>query len=70
MFEYATDYTIRKLTSIMFLNIIEYTASLIDCNNNSMRWGINEVTGPFMQLKALKCIENDKGRLKLGFFNR
>jgi hypothetical protein len=70
MFEYATDYTIRKFTSNMCLNIVDYTATLIDCNNNSMRWGINELTGQFMELQALRCIENDKGRIKLGFCNQ
>jgi hypothetical protein len=32
MFEYATDYTIRKFTSNMCLNLALSTATLIDCN--------------------------------------
>ncbi|EFX61467.1 hypothetical protein DAPPUDRAFT_121798 [Daphnia pulex] len=43
--------------------------SLMPCNKNSMRWGINEVTGQFMELHSLRCIENNKGRLYLGRCN-
>ncbi|EFX64632.1 hypothetical protein DAPPUDRAFT_118008 [Daphnia pulex] len=82
MFVYATDYTIRKFTSNMCLNLatrqhsyittttpVTTVATLIDCNNNSMRWGINELTGQFMELHSLQCIENNKGRLQLGLCN-
>jgi hypothetical protein len=51
MFEYATDYTIRKFTSNMCLHIDHFLhgslPSLKPCNKNSMRWGINELTGQF-----------------------
>jgi hypothetical protein len=54
MFEYATDYTIRKFTSNMCLHIDHFLhdslPSLIPCNKNSMRWGINELTGQFMDI--------------------
>ncbi|EFX64450.1 hypothetical protein DAPPUDRAFT_118161 [Daphnia pulex] len=69
IFEYATDYTIRKFTSNMCLNIAGSTSTLIDCNENSLRWGINELTGQFMELHSLLCIENNKGQLKLGHCN-
>ncbi|EFX61473.1 hypothetical protein DAPPUDRAFT_121776 [Daphnia pulex] len=73
MFEYATDYTIRKFTSNMCLHIDHFLydslPSLMPCNKNSMRWGINEVTGQFMELHSLRCIENNKGRLYLGRCN-
>jgi hypothetical protein len=73
MFEYATDYTIRKFTSNMCLHIDHFLhgslPSLKPCNKNSMRWGINELTGQFMELHSLRCIENLKGRLYLGRCN-
>jgi hypothetical protein len=69
MFEYATDYTIRKFTSNMCLHIDHFLhnslPSLKPCNKNSMRWGINELTGQFMELHSFRCIENNKGRLQL-----
>jgi hypothetical protein len=36
---------------------------------NSMRWGINALTGQMMELQSVKCIENKKGRLYLGYWN-
>jgi hypothetical protein len=72
--EYTTDYTMRKFTSNMCLHIdnFKHTSlpTLMPCNKNSMRWGINELTGQFMELNSLLCIENDKGRLNLGLCNK
>ena len=66
MFEYATDYTIRKFKSNMCLKIDAGTATLEKCSENSIRWGTNKLTGQIMEVRTIKCIENNKGKLQLG----
>ena len=68
MFEYATDYTIRRINTNYCLKI-ESLAILEKCNENSMRWGMNEITGQIMELQSIKCSENRKRSPVLGSCN-
>ena len=69
MFEYATDYTIRKFTSNKCLHVSDTRATLENCNENSMRWGFNELTGQFMELHSIGCLGNYNGKIQLGLCN-
>ena len=69
-FEYATDYTIRKLQSNHCLRVNDEKAFLESCNSDSMRWGFNDMTRQIMEIQSIKCLEKHdaghKWQLRLG----
>ncbi len=68
-FEYATDYTIRKLQSNQCLRVNDDKAFLEPCTSDSMRWGLNEMTRQMMEVQSIKYLEKhdagDKWQIRL-----